>query len=439
MPPNKLSATVIESSESLEAFAPALANILTSEADKEIVLGQAWLASENTLITCGHVIEAYLQSPEKIVVKFPASGNCYKVREIKLHPGFLKQKDQLIKFDAALLKIELHSPESEAQPLPISFEQPLRVNQPVFAVRYPAHLGMITAAPNPLAQHGQILGTLRKHDNFHLLHDLALAQGDSGSPIFDGKSVVAMHCGDTASLPGLNLPTTSIRLALWVDALRELHIQATKKEDRSGVSASWINRPSVLESLSAFMLTCSLTIILILGAVFLLNIQNKQWKIDKSPLSPVRIKVNKIRSEESGQAEKLIFDFLSSSDCKVYLFHLNGNRVSFDTSHVLNVRANKECSVIIPTDNFSRQTVVESPAGTSVGEALASRTARSTYPSPNSATIYTVFSSLDLDLTQEELLKGKDCSAEQFFNWLRTFETVHKGKVLYTALSDKTF
>jgi hypothetical protein len=42
---------------------------------------------------------------------------------------------------------------------------------------------------------------------------------------YRARRVVGIHCGDTASLPGLNLPTTSIRLALWVDALTDLGLE----------------------------------------------------------------------------------------------------------------------------------------------------------------------------------------------------------------------
>ena len=224
MPKGKQTLSVHDPAQSAEVFAAALANVTALDNEKETVLGQAWLAGNNELITCGHVIGGHLDQLQNLVIKFPASGNRYSVEAIRLHPSFVRQSDQLVKFDAALLKIELRPPELGTPPLSLSFGTPLQAGQEVFAVRYPAHLERISAAPSPLLQKGQILGELRKHDNFHLLHDLALAQGDSGSPILIGNAVVAMHCGDTASLPGLNLPTTSIRLALWVDALRELNI-----------------------------------------------------------------------------------------------------------------------------------------------------------------------------------------------------------------------
>jgi hypothetical protein len=210
-----------------EIFAAALAHVLKVEAGEEKILGQCWLAGSGHLITCGHVVEPYMSQPESLTVRFPDSGNRYSVNAIRLHPSFLRQADQLVKFDAAVLDANLVSPERDAAPMPIAFGRPLKSNEPVWTVRFPVHLGNLTAAPSPLAQQGTLLGPLRKFDEFHILHDLALAPGDSGAPILDGNIVVGMHCGDTASLPGLNLPTTSIRLALWIDALRELGVAET--------------------------------------------------------------------------------------------------------------------------------------------------------------------------------------------------------------------
>jgi Trypsin-like peptidase domain len=213
--------------ETPEIFAAALAHVMKIEGSEEKILGQCWLAGPGHLITCGHVVEPYLSHPEGLTVRFPDSGNRYSINSIKLHPSFVRQADQLVKFDAAILHANLLSPERDAAPMPIAYGRPLRSNEPIWTVRFPVHLGTLSAAPSPLAQEGSLLGPLRKFDDFHLLHDLALAPGDSGAPILEGNIVVGMHCGDTASLPGLNLPTTSIRLALWVDALRELGIAET--------------------------------------------------------------------------------------------------------------------------------------------------------------------------------------------------------------------
>jgi len=210
--------------ETPEIFAAALAHVLKIEGSDEKILGQCWLAGPGHLITCAHVVEPYLANPEGLAIRFPDSGNRYSVNSINLHPSFVRQADQLVKFDAALLHANFISPEREAAPMPIAYGRPPRSNEPIWSVRFPVHLGTLTAAPSPLAQEGSLLGPLRKFDDFHLLHDLALAPGDSGAPILDGNIVIGMHCGDTASLPGLNLPTTSIRLCLWVDALRELGI-----------------------------------------------------------------------------------------------------------------------------------------------------------------------------------------------------------------------
>lgn len=280
MPLSKRSATTEEISKSPEVYGNALANICV-DAQQETILGQAWLAGPNRLITCGHVVDAYVEKPQELVVKFPASGNRYQVLAIRLHPGFLRQKDQLVKFDAAVVKVDLKGAESQAQPLPIQFDKPLNVNQSVFTIRYPAHLGLITTSPNALAQRGHILGTLRKHDPYHLLHDLALTQGDSGSPILDSGSVVAIHCGDTASIPGLNLPTTSIRLALWIDALKELDIEATEKGNRSVPVVNLTNWRAYADLFLVFLLSCSLTVICAFAAVTAIDIKQGKWKIDK--------------------------------------------------------------------------------------------------------------------------------------------------------------
>lgn len=227
-----------------ERVGPALAQVLRlDESGREHILGQAWLAAPNRMVTCGHVVEPFLQQPQSISVLFPTTGRRYPVLEVRLHPSFVRQPDGLVKFDVALLSVQLGPPDSNAQPLPFSYEQGLRINQRVWTIRFPAHLGQFSAAVQPLSQDGQYLGLLRKHDSFHLLHDLPLAPGDSGAPICDARGIVAIHCGDTATIPGLNLPTTSIRLALWVDALRELGLAETRK--------TYINRASRLATVAA--------------------------------------------------------------------------------------------------------------------------------------------------------------------------------------------
>ncbi len=210
-----------------EAFVHALAHVIRFEGGEEKILGQCWLGGPGQLITCGHVIQPIIAQLDKLSVRFPESGNRYDVNAVQLHPGFLRQADQFVKFDVAVLEVRLIAPERFAAPMPIAFGRRVRSNQAAWTIRFPVHLGNLSAAPNPLIQKGLILGPLRKFDEFHLLHDLALAPGDSGAPILHGNRVIALHCGDTASLPGLNLPTTSIRLALWIDALRELNIKET--------------------------------------------------------------------------------------------------------------------------------------------------------------------------------------------------------------------
>lgn len=231
-----------------EKIGPALALVVVQDDQgRDQILGQAWLAAPNRLVTCGHVVDAYIQNPRALSLQFPASGKSYPVESIRLHPSFVRQPDGLVKFDVALLCVQLAPPDSLAPPLPFSYENTLTTNQTLWTIRYPAHLGQLSAAMQPLSQNGKFLGLLRKHDSFHLLHDVALAPGDSGAAICDARGVVALHCGDTATIPGLNLPTTSIRLALWVDALRELDLSETRK--------TYLNRTSrVVSAVLTFFL-----------------------------------------------------------------------------------------------------------------------------------------------------------------------------------------
>lgn len=242
-------------SENPEIYAGSLAHILQRENDKVNVIGQAWLAGANTLVTCGHVIEPFLSNSSVLAVRFPASGTEYTIDSIRLHPNFIREAGQLVKFDAAVLSVRLRGQELLAKALPIRYEQVLKNQDTLWTFRYPAHLGALSSASDPLKQSGKFLGRLRKEDNYHLLHDLALSPGDSGAALFSREGVVGIHCGDTASLPGLNLPTTSIRLALWVDALKELGI------DRSIVPTSSTQRLSLTQQL----ILGALTAIIVLG------------------------------------------------------------------------------------------------------------------------------------------------------------------------------
>ncbi|HEY9787255.1 MAG TPA: hypothetical protein V6D17_17830 [Candidatus Obscuribacterales bacterium] len=299
--------------EDPDEYSAALAHVVTREGEHETVLGQAWLAAPNKLVTCGHVVEPFISQPERLIVRFPYSGNSYAVEQIILHPSFVRQSDQLVKFDAAALIAELMPPESLTLPLPIAFEKPIRNYQPLSAIRFPVHLGQYTTSPRPLAQLGRMLGELRRHDNFHLLHDLALAPGDSGAPIFDGTTVVAMHCGDTASLPGLNLPTTSIRLALWIDALKDLGVVETyvskeKAADRNlGLKAA----AYVLAGLITFAA----------AMYFLIQPQVGAWRVKQPQIMPLTVSFDKPANEYHDR-DPLAITFRTRSDCYVYLFQV---------------------------------------------------------------------------------------------------------------------
>lgn len=267
-----------------ERIGPALGQVVSSEDGRDVILGQCWVGAPNQLITCGHVVDRFVQNLGGLFVYFPSSGKRYPVQRIVLHPSFVRQPDGLVKFDAAVLSVNLSPPDSLALPLPFSYENALRTNQPLWTIRYPVHLGQLSAALQPLSQDGHFLGLLRKHDNFHVLHDVPLAPGDSGAPISDGKVVVAMHCGDTASIPGLNLPTSSIRLALWVDAFRDLGLTETRT-----VIVPKASR--VLKALGAF----TVAFILGLGATMLFAPPKpapKPVPLEQPVMMPLEIKFN---------------------------------------------------------------------------------------------------------------------------------------------------
>jgi hypothetical protein len=304
-----------------DVYAGALAHIIkvetTDQGRRETVLGQAWLAGIGKLVTCGHVVEPHMTEAGSLIVTFPYSGNRYPIKEIRLHPSFLKQPDGLVKFDAALLLVELNEPELSARILPIIYEKVLPSQLALTAVRYPVHLGQYSSALNPLAQSGRLLGPLRKHDDFHLLHDTALAPGDSGAPIFDSESLVALHCGDTATLPGLNLPTTSIRLALWVDALRELGIEGSMAQNTG-------RQPAHL-SAAALVLTFWLVFLLAMGGVSAYKAYPILAKrlTDNNKIKPILVSLDKpLDQYEYGQNAKLTL--VPHSNCFVYVYAETG-------------------------------------------------------------------------------------------------------------------
>jgi len=300
-----------------DEFGSALAHIVTKEGNKEVTLGQAWIAGAGKLATCGHIVESFVQNPGDLLVFFPSTGHHYQVRGVRLHPSYVRQPDNLVKYDAALLYVDLGFPEREANPLPIQFEKTLSSQQPLSAIRYPAHLGQISGSPNPLAQLGRFLGPLRKHDNFHLLHDLALAPGDSGAAIFDGKTVIALHCGDTATLPGLNLPTTAIRMALWIDALREMGVTETYFPSRKTRLA-----PLIWAAVCAFLLAFGST------SYFLVAPKLKQWRIQQPTILPVDVALNK-PTHSYLYGEDVSISMVPRSDCYLYLFWID------DKDHVV--------------------------------------------------------------------------------------------------------
>ncbi len=302
-----------------ERIGRASAHVVRIEGDREVVLGQAWLAGPESLVTCGHVVDEYSGSPHLLSVHFPGSGNSYPVTSITLHPDYSRRSDQIVRFDAAVLRVELSPPESSLPPLPFCWGGRLEKNDPLVAARYPVHLGELTDAPEPLAQEGRFLGYLHKQDDYHLLHDLALSPGDSGTAIFDGPTVAAIHCGDTASLPGLNLPTTAIRLALRVDALKALGLRET-----AGVIHRARTRPLVAAAgvfLAATVLAFLITLMTLAAPL------KSRWRVNQPVQLPVDIRFNEPRFAYKLNEHAQI-DLAPRNDCNLYLFDVNdSNRV----------------------------------------------------------------------------------------------------------------
>ena len=302
-----------------ERIGPALAQLVHVNADQDMILGQAWLAAPHQLMTCGHVVEQFAQDPTGLFVYFPSSGKRYPVKQVRLHPSFVRQPDGMVKFDAAVVTVQLTPPDSLALPLPFTWEQELNVNERLWTIRYPAHLSQYSSALQPLPQDGRFLGYLRKHDNFHLLHDVALAPGDSGAPLTDGRVVVAMHCGDTASLPGLNLPTTSIRLGLWIDAIKDLGLQQTRQ--------SYISRQGGwLPVWLAFILSIGVGFGIVTAVKPTPSPQEPVVQFAQPALSPVKIWFNKPPDAfKKGESIEMTID--ANSDCYPFVFMTDGKAV----------------------------------------------------------------------------------------------------------------
>jgi hypothetical protein len=346
MPGVQLSKSVSAIPDRPEVYGDSLAHVLHREAEKLIPLGQAWIAGPGQLVTCGHVVEKYLSKPAEIIVKFPASGNTYEIRQVKIHPSFSRQ-DQLLKYDAALISIDPIAPESLAQVLPVIFDKTVKTQQTLYAVRYPIHLGSLSAAPNPLVQEGRLLGPLRRGDNLHLLHDLPLSPGDSGAPLFDQSGVVAMHCGDTASLPGLNLPTTSIRMALSTDALRDLGVHGLTPADSEASAAKKI---LTLNTIALFLVSACLSMALAMAGIYICQDNGKYWRPDNRAIAPLAISFSK-SAPEAGANQQL--QLLPSSPCHVYVVYAGENQISllYPAQNALEQKASANpISIDLPKD-----------------------------------------------------------------------------------------
>lgn len=341
-----------------DIFGGALAHIVLPKGDRDEVLGQAWIAAPNTLITCGHVVDQFVRSPGNLTVKFPASGNRYVIKEIKLHPSYQRHEDQtkkidVVKFDVAALTVDLIEPESSARTLPIIYEKEVDQQQTLSAIRYPIHLGVYTTSLSPLAQIGAFLGPMSRNDRFHLLHDLALAPGDSGTALFDGESVVAIHCGDTATIPGLNVSTTSIRMGLSVDSLMALGVSETSNAEG----------PSLLNLIPAIMafLICGI----ITMGIFAYQYEGK-WSFSSVPNFMLTVSFDKPpKAYNYGDALKMTIT--PKSECFIYVYYIDDTIALqvFPVPHQTSITAKRDASsnAVIESVGNNAITVTDTPGG----------------------------------------------------------------------------
>lgn len=340
MPPAAQSNAQVRIADNPEIYAGSLAHILHREAGKVAVVGQAWLAGANKLITCGHVVEPFLNDTNSLLVKFPASGAEYSIDSISLHPEFGRQDDQLLKFDAAVISVRLRGAELGSTALPICFGQDLKNQENLWTVRYPAHLGALTSAPDPLQQSGHYLGRLRKQDNFHLLHDLALSPGDSGAALFSDQGVVAIHCGDTASLPGLNLPTTSIRLALLVDAFRDIGIHSTVPQ------APPVRRRSM--AANVVIGAVALTLTLIGSVAALAAIYQSQFKEVRAQSSaPIQVSFSPVSQSDNRIGS---VHLKPVEPCRIYMVLKKGDEKAFVVYGRIDKVDTGDLEIVLPED-----------------------------------------------------------------------------------------
>jgi hypothetical protein len=70
---------------------------------------------------------------------------------------------------------------------------------------------------------GQFCGWVEKQQGQHLIHNLPLSAENIGCPIFDGDTVVAIHCGNVPLKPGQTVADPA-KLALSINALRDLNL-----------------------------------------------------------------------------------------------------------------------------------------------------------------------------------------------------------------------
>src|SRR5262249_43196139 len=125
---------------------------------------------------------------------------------------------------------------------------------------------------------------------------------------------VAMHCVDTATLPWLNLPTTSIRLALWVDALRELGVSET-----AGLVSRRMLRPIIS---AAVVFIVSLMLTSAVACFLLMPTTQARWAVNQPAMLPLDISFNRpLNGYKFGDDVQIVL--VPRSDCWLYVFDVD--------------------------------------------------------------------------------------------------------------------
>lgn len=101
------------------------------------------------------------------------------------------------------------------EPLSMAVNTPLNPEDKITNI----HIDIETG--RALAREGQLLGTVRNQDKYHLLHNVTLVPEATGSPLFKENLVIGMHCGPMPPSYTNRGPNNELQGMLWVDSIVE--------------------------------------------------------------------------------------------------------------------------------------------------------------------------------------------------------------------------